>query len=131
MDQPESLRPKSSHPKPFQPRTPAEHKIVLVLAGVVDPCSIATGVPINIVDMGLIRSVALTDASVVIGMRLTNPFCFQIGLICDQIEKGIEAELGLPTHFDVDPCEPWSPDMMAEPARLRLRAVRPSDPTVQ
>jgi len=57
------------------------------LERVVDPCSIATGAPVPLRAMGLVKDVRLERQShVVVELRLTSPFCFQVGLILERID---------------------------------------------
>jgi metal-sulfur cluster biosynthetic enzyme len=101
----------------------ATERVRAALDRVVDPCSIATGVPISLPDMGLVKDVRAEGDEVVVQLRLTSPFCFQIGLILERIE---ELTCGVGTvRVEVDHGDEWLPDMMAAHARRRLRAVRP------
>lgn len=110
-------------PSNYSPRSSQEQRLLDALATVVDPCSIATGVPISIADMGLVRDIVVASGTATIKLRLTNPFCFQIGIICEAIEKKIEA-LDLACVIEVDPVEHWSPELMSQDARDRLRRKR-------
>jgi metal-sulfur cluster biosynthetic enzyme len=95
------------------------------LRAVVDPCSIATGVPIDIVDMGLVRSVEVRDGAAVVGLRLTHPFCMQAANIADAIRVAVRDGAGLEATVEIDVGDEWWPTMMAPEARERLRRVRP------
>ncbi|MGD9812285.1 MAG: iron-sulfur cluster assembly protein [Sphingobium sp.] len=94
------------------------------LRKVMDPCSIATSVPINIVDMGIVRSVACADERVRVVLRFTNPFCFQAGLILEAVETSVGEATGSPVDVVVDPSDDWVPEDMAETAQAKLRALR-------
>jgi metal-sulfur cluster biosynthetic enzyme len=48
------------------------------LEEVVDPCSVAHGRPLSIVDMGLLRDLEIVDGVVTIGLYLTSPVCTMI-----------------------------------------------------
>jgi metal-sulfur cluster biosynthetic enzyme len=109
--------------KRFEARTSEEHLVLNSLLKVVDPCSIATGVPISISDMGLVREIVVENGTATVKLRLTNPFCFQIGIICDEVEKKVRA-LGLDCVIDVDPNDDWSSDLMSLDAQERLRQRR-------
>jgi metal-sulfur cluster biosynthetic enzyme len=96
------------------------------LERVVDPCSIATGVPISLPDMGLIKDIRLDGDHVVVAMRLTSPFCFQIGLMLERIDEVTAGVAGIAgVRVEVDHGDDWHPDMVAAQARRRLRRVRP------
>jgi metal-sulfur cluster biosynthetic enzyme len=96
------------------------------LASVVDPCSIATGVPISLVDMGLVRDVRLEGDEIVVELRLTSPFCLQVGIIRDAIQQAAAASRELPrVRVEVSTVDDWLPEMIAPAARARLRRLRP------
>ena len=52
-------------------------EVVASLREIVDPCSAATGVPVSIVDMGLVRHVEIDGDEVRVELRLTSPLCHQ------------------------------------------------------
>ena len=93
---------------------------------VVDPCSIATGVPITLADMGLVEGVAVDGREARIRLRVTSPFCMQIGNMQERIVQVVEEVPGIDdVRLDVDDGTEWLPSMMAPEAQRRLRAVRP------
>jgi metal-sulfur cluster biosynthetic enzyme len=96
------------------------------LATVVDPCSIATGVPVSLADMGLLRDVAVQDGDVTVTLILTSPICWQAGLIVEAVEAAVRALAGVRSvRCTVDHDAEWLPTAMAPAARRRLRALRP------
>jgi metal-sulfur cluster biosynthetic enzyme len=96
-----------------------------VLSRVVDPCSIATGAPVNLIEMGLVKSVRDEDGGIVVELRLTSPFCFQVGNIVDRIVELANRE-GVPRiRVDIDLRDEWLPSQMAPEAQARLRRIRP------
>jgi metal-sulfur cluster biosynthetic enzyme len=101
--------------------------VTAALGRVVDPCSIATGVPVTLPDMGLVKDVRLDQqGTVVVELRLTSPFCFQIGLMLQRIQEVTSGLQGVATvHVEVDHGDEWLPEMMAPAARRRLRRIRP------
>jgi metal-sulfur cluster biosynthetic enzyme len=101
------------------------------LRSVVDPCSIATGVPISLPDMGLVQQVAVDDAGgVEITLCLTSPVCLQVVNIVEAVERNVGAVPGVSSaRCRVDVTAQWMPDMMDAGARRRLRLIRPL-PTV-
>jgi metal-sulfur cluster biosynthetic enzyme len=99
------------------------------LERVVDPCSIATGVPITLADMGLIEDVAVTDGRAHIRLRVTSPFCMHIGNMHERILDVVGEVPGVDgVDLDVDDGMTWLPSMMAPESQRRLRAVRPLPP---
>lgn len=82
--------------------------------------------PVNIVDLGLVFSCAITPAatggkSVAVRMGVTNPGCGMSNVIKSDVEALVR-KLPEVTQADVqvvfDP--PWSPDRMSESAKLAL-----------
>jgi FeS assembly SUF system protein len=78
-------------------------------------------IPVNIVDLGLIYDVQVTDDNVAVKMTLTAPGCGMGGIIANQAREKI---LELPGVKDAtvdlvwDP--PWDPSKMSEEAKQRL-----------
>jgi metal-sulfur cluster biosynthetic enzyme len=96
------------------------------LARVVDPCSIATGVPINLADMGMVKQVGVDKGAVQITLRLTSPLCWQATNILAKVQELVGAIPGVSSvACDFDAGNEWLPTMMAEAARVRLRRLRP------
>jgi metal-sulfur cluster biosynthetic enzyme len=96
------------------------------LRRVADPCAIATGVPVDIVDMGLVQGIDVRGHTVTVTLRLTSPFCMQIGLISEQIQKVVRRLDGVAdVCVDVDHLAEWMPEMMNPAAQRRLRRLRP------
>jgi metal-sulfur cluster biosynthetic enzyme len=104
----------------------AEAEVRTALRTVVDPCSIATGVPIDLLDMGLIKRIEIDGGTVLVELRLTSPICWQSMNIREAIRDAVGALPGVDTiDIPVDHGADWMPDMMAPTARARLRAARP------
>jgi len=101
--------------------------IQAMLDQVVDPCSIATGLPISLTDMGMVREVTLNEDGVAhVGLRLTSPVCWQAANIIAQVEQVVARVPGVSKVIcTVDPASEWTPDMMAAGPRAELRRLRP------
>ncbi|QTH20282.1 DUF59 domain-containing protein [Rhizorhabdus wittichii] len=112
-------------------RDEVERLVRDALRRVVDPCSIAAGVPIDVIDMGIIKAVDVRDGAIAITLRPTSPFCFQLDMIAAQIVAKVQEAVPHKVSTEVDFAADWDPEMMSEQARARLRAVRPAsqDPT--
>jgi metal-sulfur cluster biosynthetic enzyme len=96
------------------------------LGRVVDPCSIATGVPINLLDMGMVKQVVDEQGVVCVTLRLTSPICWQAGNIIAAVEAAVGALPGVVSvECRLDPGVEWMPDMMSQDARAKLRRLRP------
>jgi metal-sulfur cluster biosynthetic enzyme len=101
-------------------------KVWAVLHRVVDPCSIATGVPISLVEMGLVERVSIEGDVAVVVLQLTSPVCMQVSNIREAVEAGALEIDGLTgARCEIDPEATWLPELMAESARERLRQARP------
>jgi metal-sulfur cluster biosynthetic enzyme len=92
-----------------------------------DPCSVATGYPLHLEEMGLIKSVEVDPEAgrAVVDLRLTSPTCVMVGYFVTAIQKLVseaipeidEVKVLFDRGFD------WTPDMMSEEVR-RARAAR-------
>ena len=79
-------------------------------------------IPVNVVDLGLIYDVQVTeDSNVFVQMTLTFPGCGMGPHIAQQAEWAIQdldgvEEVEIELTFD----PPWSPDLISEEARMML-----------
>ena len=93
-----------------------EEEVYEVLRECFDP-----EIPVNVVDLGLIYGVAITEAGVVIRMTLTAPGCTMGTMIATEIEDKL---LGIPDceHANVEIVwePPWTPHKMSAAARKQL-----------
>jgi metal-sulfur cluster biosynthetic enzyme len=109
----------------------SREQVTEALRKVVDPCSIATGVPIDLVDMGILRDITIDGSHVEVQLRFTSPVCWQASNIITAIESNVMAIEGI----DRVTCETrsgaweWKPEMMAASAQARLRRLRPMPAT--
>ena len=95
------------------------------LSQVVDPCSIATGVPINLIDMGMVEHAECVGSVARVTLRLTSPVCWQASNIVASIERRalqIDGIFSFDCQFSLSS---WMPDMMSKEAYANLRAIRP------
>ena len=90
------------------------------LDGVYDPCCREKG--ISVVDMGLLRSVTVTEGHARVELLLTSGWCPFAAHVLTDVEDAIRAQPG------VDSCEVqivwdevWSPDRLSESATRALR----------
>lgn len=98
---------------------PSSEEIYERLRTVVDP-----ELHIDIVSLGLIYDVNITQDLIHITMTLTTPGC-PLAPVIDQMVReavgdlpGIDQEEGMWIELTFDP--PWAPDMMSEEARAEL-----------
>ena len=105
----------------------SQEQVTEALRSVVDPCSIATGAPIDLVDMGLVRAIEIDHTHVEVQLRFTSPLCWQATNIISAIEDAVMAIDGVEqvTCDSRSAAWEWTPDMMAPSAQARLRRLRP------
>jgi metal-sulfur cluster biosynthetic enzyme len=105
----ESIRPKpvweieKSHPELVEP-------LKVELRTVIDP-----ELGLNVIELGLIRNVTITDGQAVISMIMTTPFCPYAPAMLEMTRKKGEDALNIPTSMSLG-FEPWDPSMMEEGA---------------
>ena len=78
-------------------------------------------IPVNIVDLGLVYDVQVTDSDVYVQMTLTFPGCGMGPYIGQQAEWAVQEldgveEVQIEMVFD----PPWSPELISEEARSQL-----------
>jgi metal-sulfur cluster biosynthetic enzyme len=106
--------------------TPDRTQVRDALARVVDPCSIATGVPLTLFEMGMVEDIAIEDGRVSVTLVLTSPVCWQAGNIIAAVETSIGGIPGVASvSCTVNHSAEWLPEQMEPGARRRLRAARP------
>jgi metal-sulfur cluster biosynthetic enzyme len=96
------------------------------LRGVFDPCSINSGVPISIIDMGLVLSVdADEEGHVQIDLRPTTPMCTLVGSFMEGAERVAREVQGVTEAVvRIDGRPGWSEADMTEAGRTILGARR-------
>jgi metal-sulfur cluster biosynthetic enzyme len=70
---------------------------------------------LDIIQLGLVRNVTLTEENAVIKMVLTTPFCPYGPELLDQTRIKAEEHLNRPTHMDLS-FDPWDFSMMEDGA---------------
>jgi metal-sulfur cluster biosynthetic enzyme len=96
------------------------------LNAIVDACSVAAGLPIGLVDMGIAHVLSIEDARVTVRMTPTFGGCLFVGVFSEEIEKRL-LELEWCSEVKVDVVEfdgIWTEDKISGPARERLERRR-------
>ena len=94
------------------------------LREVVDPCSAATGSNLDIVEMGLVKSVDVDDGHVDVEMRLTSPMCHMVPYFYEEVESGVGDLDGVGSvELDTDAGFEWSDELLSEDAKRKRQAV--------
>lgn len=96
--------------------TITKEKITDILRTVIDP-----EIGINIVDLGLVYDINITDNIIDITMTLTTPGCPMHGSITNWVKRIIEMtipDVSVNVNLVWEP--KWTPDKMSEEAKLQL-----------
>lgn len=116
-----------------------EPEIRSLLDGIVDPCSVNTGVPAGIDAMGLVRDVKIRDgeggsgADVHVTLGLTEPGCLMGAMFKREAETRLNSLPGVATvTVELDLAADWdrnrlAPDYRELLARARAASSRPSN----
>jgi metal-sulfur cluster biosynthetic enzyme len=101
-------------------RPDAPEWAVQALSGVYDPCCREKG--ISVVDMGLLRSVEVTDGHARVELLLTSGWCPFAARVLTDVTDAIGAQPGVHSSaVEIVWDEVWTPDRLADSARSTLR----------
>ena len=94
------------------------------LDAIKDPCSVASGIPLGLNEMGLVDTVEVeADGAALVRLRLTSPFCHMIGFFQQEMQRIVGA---LPEVTSVrivaDNGLDWSPSRISPAAQARREA---------
>jgi len=78
------------------------------LRTVIDP-----EIGLNVIELGLIRNVTISDGQAIITMIMTTPFCPYAPAMLEMTRKKGEEALNMPTSMSLG-FEPWDPSMMED-----------------
>jgi metal-sulfur cluster biosynthetic enzyme len=95
--------------------------ILAELDEIKDPCSMASGVPMGLAEMGLINSLDVSpDGEVAIRLRLTSPFCHMIGFFKTEAQRRVMEIPGVTSvSLSADTGLDWSPELISPAAQAR------------
>lgn len=119
-----------------------DSEVTAALSAVSDPCSVAAGAALSLLDMGLVRGWAISpEGDLEVRLDVTTPMCLMAGHFIDDAQRRLEAIPGVRNvTVRVEPSGDWSPARISrrgqellrrrrrEPARLR-RGVYPGEVT--
>lgn len=105
---------------------PSPEQVRAALDAVCDPCSLAAGAPLSVVDMGLVVSVDVTDdGDVDLTLCVTGPGCTYVGLLADASTAAVR---GLPgvreVRVHLDPTLVWDPSRLTAAGAAAVAARR-------
>ena len=89
-----------------------EETVWEALRGVLDP-----ELHLDVVALGLIRTIDLANEPVLVRMLLTTPFCPYGPWLVQQVKETAETASGREAKVEVLP-EQWNPEMMEDPTLL-------------
>ena len=101
------------------------------LGGVVDPCMEAAGLGLSLVDLGIVRTVAVDDAVIDVELGLTEPGCGFTHALVTKVEDALEP-LGEAREVRVrfNWSEPWTEEMMTDAGRAVFTQARGTSTSV-
>lgn len=101
-----------------------EEEIRGVLNEIVDPCSAAAGVPVGLVDMGIVRNVEINGSALRIVLLPTFPTCRFVPIFELEVRKRL-GDVDLSVNVEVaGPDVVWDESDMVPDARRRLEESR-------
>jgi metal-sulfur cluster biosynthetic enzyme len=103
-----------------------ERRVRAILASVPDPCSVAAGAPVSLLDMGLVRGWEVSpEGNVDIRLDVTSPVCLMAGHFVAEVQARLEEVPGLGTiTVRIDPSGCWSPEEISNRGNELLAARR-------
>ncbi len=95
-------------------------EVLAELDTILDPCSVANGTPMGLVEMGLLDALEINDAgAVTISLRLTSPFCHMIGHFKTEARQRLLALRGVTSvTLLADNGLDWLPERMSASAQM-------------
>ena len=94
------------------------------LRQVVDPCSAATGSDLDIVEMGLVKSISIDGSHVDVDLRLTTPACTMHPYFIREAGTAVRTLPGIESvDVQTDNGVEWREEMMSEAAIQRREEV--------
>ncbi|MFJ8033469.1 metal-sulfur cluster assembly factor [Streptomyces sp. NPDC096032] len=99
------------------------------LGEVYDPCSQSWQRPMSLVDLGLVRDVAVDgEGRATVRISLTAPFCMAVPVIMQSVEQKVGAVDGVTgVTVELDGGTLWRPELMTDKGRAQLAAARTED----
>lgn len=94
------------------------------LAEVYDPCCREKG--ISVVDMGLLRSVSVTDGKARVELLLTSGWCPFAARVLTEVQDAVQAAAGVEeAEVEIVWDEAWTTDRLSADATRKLRFLPP------
>jgi metal-sulfur cluster biosynthetic enzyme len=104
---------------------PTEEAVRARLEKVIDPCSEANGTDLNVIEMGLLKSIQIADGSVTVDLRVTSPHCMMTPFFVEQIEEHVEPLSGVDeVEVEFDAGFEWTPEYITEAGQQKRDRVQ-------
>lgn len=93
---------------------PSDQMVRAALDEILDPCSVAAGRPLGLVEMGLVQDLRIDqDGTVSILLRMTFPGCMMMPNLAGAAEERTARIPGVSTvEVDIDTAMTWTPAAM-------------------
>jgi len=106
--------PNAANPPATNPEVPSQQEMAIrsALETVMDP-----EINLSVIDLGLIREVAVGAGATHIKMMLTTPFCPYAPQMIADVKQAAESVVPQTTEVEILP-DPWSPELMPDPGLL-------------
>jgi len=116
-------------PNTSEPPADARQLAMAAVNEVIDPCSRLNGSHLGLVDLGMVKDVAVQGATAKITLLLDDPVCLYTFVIQQEIRQALEQQ-GI-NHVDIEICadELWTADRLTDVARVRLGRPGAAHPT--
>lgn len=97
--------------------------------GIQDPCALAQGIPIGLIEMGLLTGLKMTadggGFAVELRLRLTAPGCLYWIYFERELRQRVRVLEGvMSVSVELDDAFDWTPDVMGDRAQALLRSRR-------
>jgi metal-sulfur cluster biosynthetic enzyme len=108
-------------------------EIAAALEAVQDPCSVAAGAPMSLLDMGLVRGWEVSpDGDLDVRLDVTAPVCLMAGHFVADAQARLSAIDGVgEVTVRIDPSGDWSPERISARGRELLAARRRPPPSLE
>ena len=99
-----------------------DREVMAALAQVIDPCSVASGIPLSLVDMGLVHSWRVDEqGELQVTLRVTSAGCMMAPTLVSAARAALARIEGIDSVVvSVDVSILWTPEMMSEDAKFAL-----------
>ena len=87
---------------------------------VIDPCSRFNGSHLGLVDLGMVKDVAVEGRSAKVTLLLDDPVCIYTFIIQKEIRQALEQRGIDDVHIEICADELWTADRLSDAARVRL-----------